>query len=339
MQTCGGDQGFSVIEEGKLLEQGGTSEFVEFSPGGAIVCKVGSLAGKKPETFTEDDDRKPGGGDDDPDSRGDRLSSTTSRTQTDKGYIDKTTTKYANGEQVTRTSETISPRVKWEETESGYFDRLDKLGGGPATIYNTRKTEDAEAYIGEVRAQGGGIEDNPQYSNLRTGLMGYFGQRFKTYTSDDAAWRQLVEDAASFNVSPLDLLKEGQAAYLGSGGYGSGGSGGSGGTSKSYTNANKADVRVLANAISEDMIGRRITDKEFDRMLKKVRKEENKSPTITTRSGKTTRTKEGITDAERQEVLEGVLRENPEWKKYQMDVAALDYTRDFIREQRGKANL
>jgi len=38
-------------------------------------------------------------------------------------------------------------------------------------------------------------------------------------------------------------------------------------------------------------------------------------------------------------VLEEVLRENPEWKKYQMDVAALDYTRDFIREQKGKANL
>jgi hypothetical protein len=74
-------------------------------------------------------------------------------------------------------------------------------------------------------------------------------------------------------------------------------------------------------------------------MLKKVRKEEDKSPTVTTRSGKTSRTKEGITDAERQEVLEEVLRENPEWKKYQMDTAALDYTRDFIREQKGKANL
>jgi hypothetical protein len=265
--------------------------------------------------------------------------STTNRTETSTGTKTTTVNKYDTGETRTRTDYDISPTVKWEETQSGYFDRLDKLGGGPATVHNTRKIEDADAYIGEVRAQGGGIEGNPQYSNLRAGLMGYFGQRFKTYTSDDAAWRQLVEDAAAYNVSPLDLLKQGQSAYLGAGGYGSGGSGGGGGTSMSYTQANKADVRVLANAVAEEMIGRRISDKEFDRMLKKVRKEEDKSPTITTRSGRTSRTKEGITDAERQEVLEEVLRENPEWKKYQMDTAALDYTRDFIREQKGKANL
>lgn len=265
--------------------------------------------------------------------------STTNRTETSTGTKTTTVNKYDTGETRTRTDYDISPTVKWEETQSGYFDRLDKLGGGPATVHNTRKIEDADAYIGEVRAQGGGIEGNAQYSNLRQGLMGYFGQRFKTYTSDDAAWRQLVEDAAAYNVSPLDLLKQGQAAYLGAGGYGGGGGGGGGGTSYSYTQANKADVRILANAVAEEMIGRRITDKEFDRMLKKVRKEEDKSPTITTSSGRTSRTKEGITDAERQEVLEEVLRENPEWKKYQMDVAALDYTRDFIREQKGKANL
>ena len=263
--------------------------------------------------------------------------STTRQTATSTGTRTTTVNTYDTGEQRTRTDYDISPTVKWEETESGYFDRLDKLGGGPATIHNTRKYEDAEGYIGEVRAQGGGIEDNPQYSNLRAGLMGYFGQRFKTYTSDDAAWRQLVEDAASFNVSPLDLLKEGQAAYLGAGGYGSGGSGGSGGTSKSYTNANKADVRVLANAISEDMIGRRITDKEFDRMLKKVRKEEGKSPTITSSSGNTTRTKQGITNAEREEVMAEILNENPEYREYQMGAGALEYTRQAAEREAAAA--
>jgi hypothetical protein len=70
-----------------------------------------------------------------------------------------------------------------------------------------------------------------------------------------------------------------------------------------------------------------------------VRKEEGKSQTISRSSGKTTRTETGITNAEREEVLAEVLRENPEWKKYQMDTASLDYTRDFIREQRTKANL
>ena len=122
--------------------------------------------------------------------------------------------------------------------------------------------------------------------------------------------------------------------------YISSGSGsGSGGTRYSYTEANEADVRVLANGLAEEMIGRRITEKEFEKLLKRVRKEEGDSPTISRSSGSTTRTEAGITNAEREEVLAEVLRENPEWKKYQMDTASLDYTRDFIREQRAKANL
>lgn len=333
-QSCGDGREFKLREEMDIVKRGGESEFIT-SVGNSPVCKVGDLNGKAPvnvepgavRTATDDPDD---------DERGDRLGTTTRRTETDTGYVDTTTTRYSEGKPVTRTDQTISPRVKWDDSGKGEYQAGSAQGG--STIWNTRKIEDADAYISEVRAQGGGIEDNPQYSNLRAGLMGYFGQRFKSYTSDDAAWRQLVEDAAEDGVSPLDLLKEGQAGYLGAGGYGSGGSGG-GGTSMSYTQANKADVRVLANAVAEEMIGRRISDTEFDRMLKKVRKEEDKSPTVTTRSGKTSRTKEGITDAERQEVLEEVLRENPEWKKYQMDTAALDYTRDFIREQKGKANL
>ena len=335
MQSCGDGKEFNVSKEMGIVQRGGESEFIT-AEGNSPICKVGELSGKAPVTIEPGDERT-ATDDDDPDPLGRRESSSTRRTETDKGYIDTTTTAYDSGQRRTTTSETISPRVKWDDSGKGGYQAGSEQGG--STIYNTRKTEDAEAYIAEVRAEGGGIEDYQQYSNLRAGLMGYFGQRFDRYTSDDAAWRQLVEDAAEFNVSPLDLLKEGQASYLGAGGYGGGGSGGSGGTSMSYTQANKADVRVLANAVAEEMIGRRINDTEFDRMLKKVRKEEDKSPTVTTRSGKTSRTKEGITDAERQEVLEEVLRENPEWKKYQMDTAALDYTRDFIREQRGKANL
>ena len=102
---------------------------------------------------------------------------------------------------------------------------------------------------------------------------------------------------------------------------------------------NEADVRVLANEMSEAFIGRRVTDKEFKQLLKKVRKEEGKSPTITSSSGNTTRTKQGITNAEREEVMAEILNENPEYREYQMGAGALEYTRKYLAEQKQKAAL
>jgi len=219
------------------------------------------------------------------------------------------------------------------------FDQSEQYIGGASSrlVTSTKSIDEAKNYINEVRAKGGGVENNPEYAQLVAGVEGYFGVKIKSYTSIDAAFNRMVDDVAAEGGSIMGALEQGRK-FRSMPGFGGSGSG-SGGTRYSYTEANEADVRVLANGLAEEMIGRRITEKEFDRLLKRVRKEEGKSPTISRSSGKTTRTETGITNAEREEVLAEVLRENPEWKKYQMDTASLDYTRDFIREQRTKANL
>lgn len=114
-------------------------------------------------------------------------------------------------------------------------------------------------------------------------------------------------------------------------GAGSGGGGGASGPNKFVTERNEADVRILANALAEEMIGRTITEKEFGRMMKKVRRAEADSPRVVSVDGDTQVTEEGVSDAERQEVLQEVLREKPEWQEYQMTTGVLDAMNSAIQ--------
>lgn len=90
------------------------------------------------------------------------------------------------------------------------------------------------------------------------------------------------------------------------------------------TRRNEADVRLLANSLAQEMIGRNIDDDEFSRMMRRVRKAESDSPrTISVQGGRQI-TEEGISDAERQEVLREVLMENPEFETFQGGEGLID---------------
>jgi len=263
-----------------------------------------------------------------------------SEEETEDGKITTTVTENLDsGETTTKTELDKTEKVK--RSEGGYYDRLDRLGGGAGPALYVSEYE-ASMYPAELMAGGDsiGARGNDQYDDFQKGLQGFFGQKFMSYTTDQSAWNQLIEVARYNNKSPWDLLKAGQEAYKKNPpGSGSGGGGGGGGTRYSYQEMNEADVRVLANSMAEEFIGRRIDDKEFNRLLKRVRKEEGRSPTITTTSGKTTKTKQGITNEERKEVMAEILNEHPEYREYQMGEGALEYTREYLAEQKRKAAL
>jgi len=322
-----GDVRIGNLAQEETLAKKGQSPILTMS-GGGIVCANGQQIEYKEESEVDGDE---GGsrvvdrtyGPYRQELSEDGLSSTQVREVT---IVDE------DGNEFTRTERQPGP-------QRVIFDQSEQYIGGASSrlVTSTKSIDEAKNYINEVRAKGGGVENNPEYAQLVAGVEGYFGVKIKSYTSIDAAFNRMVDDVAAEGGSIMGALEQGRK-FRSMPGFGGSGSG-SGGTRYSYTEANEADVRVLANGLAEEMIGRRITEKEFDRLLKRVRKEEGKSPTISRSSGKTTRTETGITNAEREEVLAEVLRENPEWKKYQMDTASLDYTRDFIREQRTKANL
>jgi len=256
-----------------------------------------------------------------------------SEIQTPEGPVDKYVKTYDDGTVVT--TETLTETDPVIKQKGGYYDRLDRMGGGEGPDIMTSEYE-AQSYPMDVMGTTG-ARGNPQYDSFQQGLEGYFGQEFMSYTTDQSAWNQMIKIAQRQNVSPWTLLSQGKKNYDPD--AGKKGGGGSGGVSYSYQEMNEADVRVLANEMSEAFIGRRVTEKEFQQLLKKVRKEEGKSPTITSSSGNTTRTKSGITNAEREEVMAEILNENPEYREYQMGEAALEYTRKYLAEQKQKAAL
>lgn len=147
-----------------------------------------------------------------------------------------------------------------------------------------------------------------------------------------------VNDAATAaandqNVTVSDILRTyGTYDIYGNPYAGSGGGGGSAGPSEFVTHANEEDVRLLANGLAEEMIGRTITDDEFKRMYKRVRKAEKKAPRVVSVSGKTQVTETGITDAERADVMAEILREKPEWEQYQMTHGVLDAMNAAMQE-------
>lgn len=102
------------------------------------------------------------------------------------------------------------------------------------------------------------------------------------------------------------------------------GDGGGSGPTQFETRRNAADVRLLANSLAQEMIGRNIDDDEFSRMMRRVRNAESASPrTIKVKGGRQI-TEEGISDAERQEVLREVLMENPEFETFQGGEGLID---------------
>lgn len=245
----------------------------------------------------------------------------------------KTVTEYTRTEGGVTTSGVtekleVEDRVRWQNV---YRPGRSETGGGRR--YETLTVSEAQNYPSKVRAEEGGTE-NSRYQNLEQGIKGYFGQSISSYTSLDSAWNQIVEDARNGNEAAMDLLAGGKQAFDILGDPSKRGTRGSGAPSVTYSidNANEEDIYTLAQGLAMEMIGRPITEKQFDKLLKRVRKEEQASPTITRRSGNTVTTEAGITTEERQSVMAELLQENPQWEQYQMTQGVLDALTRNIQE-------
>lgn len=167
-------------------------------------------------------------------------------------------------------------------------------------------------------------------------------------------WREAVEYSAlaqrrGENISPFQWLQQQAATVKAKGGSGSGGGGGGGyggvtsrtDTRTDYQNAPAPDVRDLMDAISMEMLGRGVTQKEATRILAKVRNYENSNPSTSTVStsgstagskknssvatSTTSRSSGGATNAGRQDVIERILAQNPEYGDYQKATTMMDW--------------
>jgi hypothetical protein len=83
------------------------------------------------------------------------------------------------------------------------------------------------------------------------------------------------------------------------------------------TVAAESDVRATADAVSMEMLGRGITDQEFERILNRTRKAEIQQPQITRSGTGFSTTEQGLTAQGRQDIIENILAKKPEYQEFQ----------------------
>lgn len=157
---------------------------------------------------------------------------------------------------------------------------------------------------------------------------------FQSYVAESArlgAQGQRVTPQQLAYQEALDKgwIKDGQVTVQqpdgpGSRGPSGGGSGPS--TSMSYTQLGEADLQDLANQIGMTMVGRGVTDTEMAKILKRVRAVEAKRPQITSSNGAgSSTTQQGVTNSDRQDVIENILAKNPQYGDYQKATTMMDW--------------
>ena len=163
-------------------------------------------------------------------------------------------------------------------------------------------------------------------------ISAYRGQSNEQITPIQLVWEQLQQRGW--------IKEDGSPTFNpGAGGPGSGpGSYNGPVTDTDTTYANEANIRDLADQVGLAMVGRGVSDEEFQKILKRVRKVEAGNPQVSTRTPKgdaavNTVTSQGVTDADRQDVIERILARNPEYGDYQKATTLMSWFDKAISER------
>lgn len=96
------------------------------------------------------------------------------------------------------------------------------------------------------------------------------------------------------------------------------------GPTTTTTYANERDLRSTADAIASEVLGRAVTEDEFQKVLKKVRTAEKTEPTVTTPGIGTSVTQSGITAEGRKSIIQEALMKGPEAREFGQATKMMD---------------
>lgn len=142
-------------------------------------------------------------------------------------------------------------------------------------------------------------------------------------------WQQGVNNAeaayaAGQRVSPWDYLESwAQEPAAGRSGRG-GGFGGGGGPTARVTMMNERDLRMTADSIASEVIGRGVTDQEFQKILRRVRSAEMAEPGMTRVQGNAVVTEPGLSSEGRQDIITQMLMQGPEAEDFTKATTMMD---------------
>ena len=141
-------------------------------------------------------------------------------------------------------------------------------------------------------------------------------------------WQQGVNNAeaayaAGQRVSPWDYLEswaqEPAARTAGRGGFGGGG-----GPTARVTMMNERDLRMTADSIASEVLGRGVTDEEFQKVLRRVRSAEQAEPTVTRVQDGAVVTESGLSSEGRQDIITQMLMKGPEAEDFTKATTMMD---------------
>ena len=211
------------------------------------------------------------------------------------------------------------------KTSIGTADSLEKRGQGYAGFTETEVTlswEDATKQLNFIRSAAKSPNatkaEKDIYATFTKNLKKYSDSDYESRSGEESAFEGLLKDAQAGNGNAMALLDNAfGAGGLGGNGGGSGGGGGAyTGPVTSTTLMNKADLRSTANAVASSVLGRGITDEEFQKVLKQVRTAERADPTVTTPSVGSSVTQQGLSTEGRQNIIRDSLMKGPEAEDY-----------------------
>jgi len=153
-------------------------------------------------------------------------------------------------------------------------------------------------------------------------------------TAIDASY---AASARGIRKSPFEVLQETSNEFFNSGGSiggdsGNGDSSGSGysGPVTNTTFANEKDLRMMAEQLSSQLVGRGVTDDEFKKALARVRKAEANNPSVSTPGIGSSVSETGLSTEGRQDVLMKALTKNPESQDFTMATKMMGLFNNYI---------
>lgn len=142
----------------------------------------------------------------------------------------------------------------------------------------------------------------------------------------EGLWEKAVKGSAASTrrgqpMTAFDWIGEYSAGLVGNE---TGASGVGRGPRSTFTMASERDLRSTADAIGAEVLGRAITDEEFQKVLRRVRTVEQAEPTVTRRTGAGTVTESGLTAEGRKDLITEMLMKGPEAKEFAQATTMMD---------------
>ena len=106
---------------------------------------------------------------------------------------------------------------------------------------------------------------------------------------------------------------------------GGGGSGAYTGPVASVSKMADSDIRNLANTVSMEMVGRGVSDEEFQKIVKRTQRAEVNNPTISSGGAASNITDQGLTTVGRADIVKNIIAKQPEYEEFQKSTTLMSW--------------